>query len=159
MLDGPRSPRPRKRPKRGFWAAVPLMAPAAALVLAACGGSGGTVTTSSAAEAGKQVFIDSGCGSCHTFAAAGTTGTAGPDLNEYLAPDDNAAGVEEMIVDPEAEIAEGYAGGIMPHTYGDSIPKAELEQLIQFLVNNSPAGGAEEEGPGGEEEDVGGPTK
>jgi cytochrome c551/c552 len=112
------------------------------------------------AEPGEQVFVANGCGSCHTFAAAGTNGTTGPDLNEYLAPDDNAAGIEEMIVDPEAEIAEGYSGGIMPHSYGESIPKEELEQLVQFLVNNSPAGGEEEGGAGGsEEEDIGGPTK
>jgi cytochrome c1 len=85
------------------------------------------------------VFINSGCGNCHTFAAAGTTGTTGPDLNEYLAPDDTAAGVEEMIVDPEAEISEGYSGGIMPQTYGQSLSPEELEQLVQFLVANSPA--------------------
>ncbi len=109
-----------------------------------------------AAEPGAQVFIASGCGSCHTFAAAGTTGTVGPDLNEYLAPDDDAAGIEEMIVDPEAEIAEGYSGGIMPQTYRQSIGEEELGQLVQFLVGNSPAGGTEEEGAGGEEADKGG---
>jgi cytochrome c551/c552 len=111
-----------------------------------------------AAEPGSQVFLANGCGSCHTFAAAGTTGTTGPNLNEYLAPDDDATGIEEMIVDPEAEVAEGYSGGIMPQTYGHSIPKQELEQLIQFLVNNSPAGGTQKEGAGGEENDVGGPS-
>jgi len=112
----------------------------------------------SATEPGRAVFISNGCGSCHTFAAAGTTGTVGPDLNEYLAPDDNAEGIEEMIVDPEAEIAEGYSGGIMPTNFGETIPKEELQELVQFLVNNSRAGGEEEEGAGGEEEDVGGPT-
>ncbi len=122
--------------------------------------TGGTSTTtvaatetsgggSEAAEPGAQVFIAEGCGNCHTFAAAETTGTIGPNLNEYLAPDDNAAGIEEMIVDPEAEIAEGYSGGVMPQNYGQAIPKEELEQLVQFLVNNSPAGGAEEAAAGG----------
>jgi cytochrome c551/c552 len=110
------------------------------------------------AEPGAQVFAANGCGSCHTFAAADTTGTTGPDLNEYLAPDDDAAGIEEMIVDPEAEIAEGYSGGIMPQTYGETLSGEELEQVIQFLVKNSPAGGGQEEGPGGEENDVGGAT-
>jgi mono/diheme cytochrome c family protein len=112
----------------------------------------------SAAEPGREVFIANGCGSCHTFAAAGTTGAVGPDLNESLAPDDDAAGIEEMIVDPEAEIAEGYSGGIMPTNFGETIPKEELQELVQFLVNNSRAGGEEEEGAGGEEEDVGGPN-
>ncbi len=111
-----------------------------------------------AAEPGAQVFASNGCGSCHTFKAASSTGTVGPDLNESLAPDDDAAGIEEMIVDPEAEIAEGYSGGIMPQNFGETIPKEELQELVQFLVNNSRAGGTENEGGGGEENDAGGPT-
>jgi len=109
-------------------------------------------------EAGASVFASNGCGSCHTFKAAHSTGTTGPDLNEYLAPDDDKAGIEEMIVDPNSEIAEGYSANVMPTSYGQSIPKGELEQLVQFLINNSPAGGGKPEGPGGEENDVGGPT-
>ena len=63
-----------------------------------------------------------------------------------------------MIADPNSEIAEGYSANVMPQTYGQSIPKGELEQLVEFLINNSPAGGGKPEGPGGEEHDVGGPT-
>jgi mono/diheme cytochrome c family protein len=33
-------------------------------------------------EAGKDVFAEAGCGTCHTLADAGTTGTIGPDLDE-----------------------------------------------------------------------------
>jgi mono/diheme cytochrome c family protein len=36
---------------------------------------------SPAARRGKKVFTTSGCGGCHTLAAAATTGTAGPDLD------------------------------------------------------------------------------
>ena len=32
--------------------------------------------------AGKDVYASAGCGSCHTFADAGSTGTIGPDLDE-----------------------------------------------------------------------------
>jgi mono/diheme cytochrome c family protein len=110
------------------------------------------------AEEGAQVFTSEGCGSCHTFKAANSTGTIGPDLNEYLAPDDDRAGIEEMIVDPNAEIAEGYSANVMPQDYGQSISKKELERLVQFLIENSPAGGTKSEGPGGEENDVGGPS-
>ena len=109
-------------------------------------------------EAGAQVFVSNGCGSCHTFKAADSTGTAGPDLNKYLAPDDDKAGIEEMIVDPNAEIAEGFSANVMPKSYGQAIAKKELELLAQFLVNNSPAGGQKSEGAGGEENDAGGPT-
>jgi mono/diheme cytochrome c family protein len=33
------------------------------------------------ARRGKKIFTSAGCGGCHTLAAAGTTGTAGPDLD------------------------------------------------------------------------------
>jgi cytochrome c551/c552 len=109
-------------------------------------------------EGGAQVFASTGCGSCHTFKAANSTGTIGPDLNEFLAPDDNTVGIEEMIADPNAEIAEGFSANVMPPDYGQAFSKQELEQLVQFLIENSPAGGTKPEGPGGEEHDAGGPT-
>lgn len=122
-------------------------------------GTGGAATGGNVSnEAGAPVFANNGCGSCHTFKAANSTGTTGPDLNEYLAPDDDKVGIEEMIVDPNAEIAEGYPANVMPTNYGQSISKGELEQLVQFLIKNSPAGGTKPEGPGGEENDVGGPS-
>jgi cytochrome c553 len=34
------------------------------------------------AAAGEEVFSSAGCGSCHTLAAAGSTGTIGPNLDE-----------------------------------------------------------------------------
>jgi mono/diheme cytochrome c family protein len=122
------------------------------------GNSAGMTGGNAQIEEGAQVFANDGCGSCHTFKAASSTGTTGPDLNEYLAPDDDKAGIEEMIVDPNAELAEGYSANVMPQTYGQSIPKSELEQLVQFLIENSRAGGTQPEGPGGEENDAGGPT-
>jgi mono/diheme cytochrome c family protein len=116
---------------------------------------------------GAQVFANNGCGGCHTFAAANSGGTTGPNLNEYLAPDDTTAGIEEMIVDPNAEIAEGFPANVMPQNYGELLSKKELEDLIKFLYENSPAGEGKKggksggpkpkEGPGGEEHDVGGP--
>jgi cytochrome c551/c552 len=122
-------------------------------------GTGVSATGGSASnEPGTQAFASNGCGSCHTFKAANSTGTTGPNLNEYLAPDDDKAGIEEMIVDPNSEIAEGYSANVMPTSYGQSIPKGELEQLVQFLIANSRAGGGKPEGPGGEENDVGGPS-
>src|SRR5579884_975969 len=40
------------------------------------------------AAAGKTVFTGvGGCGACHTLAAAGTTGTVGPNLSQRLASD------------------------------------------------------------------------
>ena len=112
---------------------------------------------------GAQVFANNGCGGCHTFAATNSGGTTGPNLSESLAPDDTIASIEEMIVDPNAEIAEGYPANVMPSNFGELLTKKEIEDLVKFLYENSPAGEGKKgaakpkEGPGGEEHDVGGP--
>lgn len=88
---------------------------------------------------GAQIFTSTGCGSCHILAAAGTTGTTGPDLNEFLAPDDTTAGVEEMILHPNLELAEGYPANVMPQNYGQTLSKSEVQELAEYLVANTPA--------------------
>ncbi|MEX2106572.1 MAG: c-type cytochrome [Solirubrobacterales bacterium] len=89
---------------------------------------------------GTQVFANNGCGGCHAFAAAGSGGVTGPNLDESLAPGDSAAAIEEMIVDPNAEIAKGYPANVMPANFGQTISKKEIEELVQYLIENSPAG-------------------
>jgi mono/diheme cytochrome c family protein len=89
---------------------------------------------------GAQVFANNGCGSCHTFAAANSGGVTGPNLDEVLSGQ-TAAMVEESIVDPNATIANGYPANVMPETFGTELSKKELEQLVEFLIENSPAGG------------------
>jgi mono/diheme cytochrome c family protein len=81
---------------------------------------------------GAQVFANNGCGGCHTLAAAGSSGVTGPDLDEVL-PGQNAEKIEEDIVNPNAEIAKGYSADIMPQEFGETIPKNELEELVEFL--------------------------
>ena len=36
-------------------------------------------------NAGKKVFVSTGCGACHVMKAAGTTGTVGPNLDKSKA--------------------------------------------------------------------------
>jgi cytochrome c oxidase subunit 2 len=95
-----------------------------------------TTTTeepSGSPEAGKAVFAAQGCGGCHTFAAAGSSGTTGPNLNEALSGKD-AAFVRQSIVDPNAEIAQGFGPGVMPQTYEDQLSPAQLDDLVAFLT-------------------------
>lgn len=96
-------------------------------------------TEAASSDPGAQIYAGNGCGSCHTLAAAGSTGEVGPNLNEYLARDDTTEGVEEMIVDPNAEIAEGYAANVMPKTYGQTLAQSEVHELAEYLVANTPA--------------------
>lgn len=91
---------------------------------------------------GAQVFASNGCGNCHTFAAAESGGVTGPNLDESLAADDDAASIEEMIVEPNAEIVKGYQPNVMPPNFGEVLSPKELEDLVQYLIENSPAGGS-----------------
>lgn len=100
-------------------------------------GEGGEEVASS--EPGAQIFVSNGCGSCHTLAAAGSTGEVGPNLNEFLAPDDDTAGVEVMIVEPNSELAEGFPPNVMPKDYGKTLSKPEVNELAEYLVANTPA--------------------
>lgn len=84
-------------------------------------------------EAGKAVFASAGCGGCHTFGAAGSSGTTGPDLDESLAGDD-AASVRQAIVEPDAEIEQGFSPGVMPQTYEDQLSPKQLDDLVAFLM-------------------------
>src|ERR1700754_1762832 len=89
---------------------------------------------------GAQAFPNNGCGGCHILAAAGSGGVAGPDLDEVLTPGLTPAQVHEMIVDPNKEIAKGYAPNIMPDNFEDTIAAKELDELVEFLIENTPAG-------------------
>jgi mono/diheme cytochrome c family protein len=90
---------------------------------------------------GAQVFASNGCGNCHTFKAAESGGVTGPNLDEALVPGDDTAAVEEMIVEPNAEIAKGYPPNVMPQNFGELLSPEELEDLVEYLIENSPAGG------------------
>jgi mono/diheme cytochrome c family protein len=90
---------------------------------------------------GAQVFANSGCGGCHTLAAAEAGGTVGPDLDEAL-PGQTAAMIEESIVDPNGEIVKGYPANVMPANFGQTLSKKELEDLVQYLTENTASGGS-----------------
>jgi mono/diheme cytochrome c family protein len=85
--------------------------------------------------AGKEIFMTTAqppCGSCHTLAEANASGTVGPDLDQVLQGKD-AAFVHESIVNPDAEIASGFTGGIMPSVYGEQLDDQQLADLVAFL--------------------------
>jgi mono/diheme cytochrome c family protein len=106
-------------------------------------GETGETDTGGVAEgdpaAGREVFTSTAqppCGSCHTLEAAGTTQTVGPNLDETLGGKD-AAFIRESIVNPDAEVAEGFSEGLMPGTYGDQLSDEELANLVAFLVQST----------------------
>ena len=84
---------------------------------------------------GKSIFTAAGCGSCHTFSAAGTTAKVGPDLDKVLAGKDEDF-IRESILDPNKEIAQGYQPNVMPSTFKDSLSKEQLDNLVSFLTQS-----------------------
>ena len=92
------------------------------------------------ATAGKAVFTAQGCGACHTFAPAGSTGTVGPNLGKLAesataANQPLAAFARESIVDPDAYIAAGFTKGIMPPNFGTSLKKTQIDDLVAFITH------------------------
>lgn len=81
---------------------------------------------------GAQVYANNGCGSCHVLAAAQSSGVVGPSLDAVL-PGTPRAEIEQSILDPNAMKATGYENAVMPDRF-DTIPKDQLQQLIDFLV-------------------------
>jgi cytochrome c553 len=123
-----------------------------ALMAAACGGGEEVSPTPETVEgevqqqtigegdaaAGKTVFTDEAspaCGTCHTFKAAGTNSETGPNLDETLADDDRQS-IFQSIVNPDAEITEGFQEGVMPDDYAQKLSEKQLADLVAFLNRN-----------------------
>jgi mono/diheme cytochrome c family protein len=115
--------------------ALVLVAGSLALVGAGCGGdddsdsaeppaattteNGGGGGTGDAAK-GEEVFASAGCGGCHTFEAAGSTGSVGPNL------DDVAPSFDEVVT----QVTNG--GGAMP-AFGDDLTEQEINDVAAFV--------------------------
>jgi mono/diheme cytochrome c family protein len=115
-----------------------------ATLLVGCGG-GETVSPTGPVEgtlpkaeagtpaAGKALFTEAGCVACHTFKAANATGKTGPDLDKNLQGKDDAY-IRQSIVQPDAEVAEGFQPGIMPPFSGSS---KQVADLVAFLKTSA----------------------
>jgi mono/diheme cytochrome c family protein len=109
----------------------------------------GAVTGTTAA-AGKQVFTGpGGCGSCHTLAAAGTTGTVGPNLDARLRSDcalpasKTARGatlaecIRIAIINPYKYLPSGYGANVMPNDFATKLKPNEITALVNFLSSEA----------------------
>lgn len=90
-------------------------------------------TTEEEVAADARLFIRLGCSNCHTLADAGSGTHTGPNLDEAL-PGKDADFVRESIVNPDAEIAKGFQGGVMPDDYGERLSEEELDALVEYLL-------------------------
>jgi mono/diheme cytochrome c family protein len=132
-------------------ASAAVLAAALALSVTACGGSSSHAASSSAASsstasssaaspststststsasgasgdvaAGEHVFVSAGCGSCHTLAAAHTSGTVGPDLDQ-LKPS------EAAVV---SQVTNGGPG--MP-SFSGRLTTTQIQAVAKFVAS------------------------
>jgi mono/diheme cytochrome c family protein len=98
----------------------------AAYVASVAGTSGYTssVSLSSLGTNGKALFKGAGCAGCHTLAAAGATGTIGPNLDQ-LAP--SVAVVAHQVT---------VGGGVMPAFKGKLTP-AQIQAVSQYVSTSA----------------------
>ncbi len=103
---------------------------AAALALCACGGDDDpTPPAELNGDPGFAVFAAQGCGSCHAFTPAGSTGQVGPKLNGLR----DERYVRESIVAPNTKVAGGESS-LMPEDYARRLSRKELDDLVAFIA-------------------------
>jgi cbb3-type cytochrome c oxidase subunit III len=83
-------------------------------------GAGGQLTS------GKDIFV-ANCGSCHTLAAAGTSGTVGPNLDD-LKP--NFARAQRQVIN---------GGAVMPAFQGKLTPE-QIKAVATYVSSNAGKG-------------------
>jgi cytochrome c oxidase subunit II len=102
------------------------------------GGAGQTASAEPAATppaaihgSGRELFFQMGCGSCHRFADAGSTGVIGPDLDERLAAYDRRS-LRATIVSPPGSAAGTFS--VMPDNFGARMNSEALDALVAYLL-------------------------
>ena len=121
--------------------ALPLLG--AVLVLAGCG-TGGISRGTGDKQLGKQLFTDK-CGGCHTLAAAGSSGTIGPNLDYAFAQarmDRYKESAIREIVHEQIKYPGQFATGSKPDELASNMPPnlvrgKDAEDVAAFVAANA----------------------
>lgn len=93
------------------------------------------------AKTGEQIYTAAGCGACHTFGKAGSSGNIGPNLDELagqagkltdLSAEDYT---KESILNPDAFTVQGFQKGVMPSFEG-RLDEKQVQELVKYLLGN-----------------------
>jgi mono/diheme cytochrome c family protein len=98
-----------------------------AAYVASVAGQGGFTTSACNASLGtdgKAIFKGCGCAGCHTLAAAGSTGTVGPNLDQLKPP---TAKVVKQVTN---------GGGLMPAFQGKLSP-AQIQAVAEYVSSSA----------------------
>jgi mono/diheme cytochrome c family protein len=83
--------------------------------------TGGGAAGEGDAAKGKELYASAGCGGCHTYGPAGSSGTVGPNLDDANVSAEQAA----------EQIKNG--GGGMP-AFGDRLSDQEIADVAAFVT-------------------------
>ena len=106
----------------------------ASLMLAACGGGGDA--GGDAASAGKALFAETvigtqaGCSTCHSLDGSVVVG---PSM-QGVGSRETEAYIRESILDPNADLVEGFPADTMPNVWGTELSGEQVDQLVAYLV-------------------------
>ena len=115
----------------------------AVLVLAGCG-TGGLATGAGDQDNGRKLFV-SKCGGCHTLAAAGTSGTVGPNLDDSFAQARadgfKESSIEDIVLD-QIRIPGQYATGNASNELQANMPAnlvtgQDAQDVAAFVAANA----------------------
>ncbi|MCP5001017.1 MAG: c-type cytochrome [Hyphomicrobiales bacterium] len=79
----------------------------------------------------EEAVVEFQCGACHKV--AGEEGDVGPDLSNIGSARDEAY-LRRSILDPNADVAEGFEPDQMPADYGEQMYAQELEMIVNYLA-------------------------
>ncbi len=86
-----------------------------------------------------------GCSGCHNLdqpQTADNRGPVGPNMGNLpenaatrVAGEDAVTYVHNSIVNPNAHVADGYMGGIMPQNFAERMSEEEINALVEWLLD------------------------
>jgi cbb3-type cytochrome c oxidase subunit III len=125
---------------------LPLIGVAA--LLAGCG-TGGRASSHADTAAGQKLFT-ANCGACHTLAAAGTSGTVGPNLDDAFAGDRaqgfKQSSIQNVVLD-QIRLGSGPVSGSSSTQEGTPMPSnivtgQDAQDVAAYVASVAGQGGA-----------------
>lgn len=109
------------------------------IMAAACGGGSDKAPSGGGdadVAAGKDLFQKAvigqnpGCVTCHSTDPGKTI--VGPSLAGIASKGEDF--IRQSIVEPDADVTEGFPAGTMPQTYKNDLSDQEINQLVKYLM-------------------------
>jgi cytochrome c oxidase subunit 2 len=95
-----------------------------------------TAAASNPNAAAVKVFASAGCGACHSWKPAGSTGAIGPSLDGLGSQPDAVNFVRQSIEDPGAVITQGYPDQ-MPKDFKSKLKPEDLDVLVKAIAGGT----------------------